>query len=68
MSSVVYTLYGANTVIKKNARYDLCDTGVHAKEIIDMFVIGQVSERVRHHKCGKCQPLHDGTIHRALPV
>ena len=40
-----------------------------------MFLVNQVSGLVknfnigiRHHKCNKCEILHDGTTHQALPV
>ena len=66
------------TCIKKIMHNMKCVTGVCvcSREILYMFLVSQVwvcqklqyLDFLRHHKCDKCQTLHDGTTYRALPV
>ena len=69
-------LYGCCVHWKDHTIYDLFDSGVYSREIISMFLFGQVSGLVKNSNTGilsdtvnvTCWSLHYGTAHWALPV
>ena len=48
LSSVVSTVCGCSTNEKDHALYDLCDSCVYSREIINMFSVSQVSRLVKN--------------------
>ena len=42
LSSVVHMLYYCCIHSKDHAQYDLCDSGVNSREIINMFIVDQL--------------------------
>ena len=68
---VVLTLYSFYIHEKDHAQYDLGESSVYSREIFNMLLVSQVSGLVeteigillRHHKCDKCQTLHDSITH-----
>ena len=67
LSTVVEMLYGCYIHLVDHVQYEVCDSGMCSRELIYMFLAGQVSRHVenwdflRHHKCNKCQTFYDGT-------
>ena len=59
-----------------NARHNLCDSDVYLWEIRNFFRCWSIVctcqkeywNLLGHHECDKCQTLHSGTTHCALPV
>ena len=75
LSSVVQTVYGWCIHLKDYAHYDLLDSVVYSREIMNMFLVGQVSGLVRNLKLEiyldtiyviNVKNLLNGTTHWAL--